>query len=63
MDPIHPIRPVTRHPGAVAAVRRLERTGEEPREDEPPRRERRKAPAPDPEQPGVTADGHLDTRA
>jgi hypothetical protein len=63
MDPIHPIVPVTRRPAQVDAVRRLARTGEDPREEQPPRREPRKAPAPDPELPGVTADGHLDTRA
>ena len=63
MDPIHPIVPATSHPAAVAAVRRLARTGDDPREDQAPRRERRKAPAPDPQQPVVTADGHLDTRA
>jgi hypothetical protein len=56
MDPIHPIVPVTRRPAQVDAVRPLARTGEDPREP-------RKAPAPDPELPGVTADGHLDTRA
>jgi hypothetical protein len=63
MDPIHPIRPVSSNPAAVDAVRRLARIGDEPREEQPPPRERRKAPAPAPPQPGVTADGHLDTRA
>lgn len=63
MDPIHPILPVAVQPAAVAAMRRLARIGDEPRDEQPPPRERRKAPAPDPPQPGVTADGHLDTRA
>jgi hypothetical protein len=63
MDPIHPIRPVSSNPAAVDAVRRLARIGDEPREEHPPPRERRKAPPPAPPQPGVTADGHLDTRA
>jgi hypothetical protein len=63
MDPIHPIRPVSSNPAAVDAVRRLARIGDEPREEQSPPRERRKAPAPAPPQPGVTADGHLDTRA
>jgi hypothetical protein len=62
MDPIHPIRPVSPNPAAVDAVRRLARLGDEPREKPPPR-ERRKAPTPAPPQMGVTADGHLDTRA
>jgi hypothetical protein len=62
MDPIHPIVPVTRRPAAVDPVRRLAPTGEDPREEQPPRRER-KEPAPERQQPGVTADGHLDTRA
>jgi hypothetical protein len=63
MDPIHPIRPVTTNPAAVEAVRRLARIGDEPHEEQPPPRERRKPPAPDPSEPVVTADGHLDTRA
>jgi len=63
MDPIHPIAPVTSQPAAVAAVRRLARIGDEPREEQTPPRERRKAPAPVPPQAAPTSDGHVDVQA
>lgn len=60
MDPIHPIRPTSELPAAVAAIRPLPRTGPR-REDEQPRerRERRKPADPAPrDEPG----DHVDVR-
>jgi len=63
IDPIHPIRPTPANPPAVDPVRRVARTGDEPPQDEQPRRERpRGRPAPVAPQTAV-ADGHIDTLA
>jgi hypothetical protein len=63
MDPIHPIRPETEHPGRVDPIRHVARAGDEPpSEQQSPRGRRRRAAEPSPPA-GVSADGHLDVRA
>jgi hypothetical protein len=52
MDPIHPIRPTTEQPAAVAAIHPVARVdpkrADEQRRERQERRERRKAPPPAP---------------
>jgi hypothetical protein len=61
MDPIHPIRPAAQHPAPVEPVRRVARTREKQAGDE--EASGRRAPRRPRPGAGVTADGHIDTRA
>jgi hypothetical protein len=56
MDPIHPIRPESKHPAPINPLGRILRSGDDPSSEQ----RRRGRPAKPPAPPPVDADGHLD---